>query len=219
MRFALLLSMALCSTATDLEHRIETLAGASPLRGFAGIHVVELSSGKTIYRLNEDRMFLPASNMKLFTSALALMRLGPDRTFVTRVLLDASGNVVLAGSGDPSLSGRAFPYQKSSAMGPGLKPIEDLADQIVASGVTRIAGDVVGDDRLYPWAPYAPSWTQDDALRDYGAPVSALTVNENVLSITLRAGEHAGDAARVSIDPPLEYYAIDQRVMTVARGA
>ena len=219
MRLALFLSMALCSTATDLEHRIDTLAGASPLRGFAGVHVVELASGKTIYRLNEDRLFLPASNMKLFTSALALLRLGPDRRFTTQVFLDASGNLVLVGSGDPSLSGRMFPYQKGAAMGPGLKPIEDLADQIVASGIARVAGDVAGDDRLYPWSPYAPSWTQDDALRDYGAPASALTVNENVLSITLRPGEHAGDAAHVSIDPPLEYYAIDQRVATVARGA
>jgi len=219
MRLALLFSMALCSTAADLEHRIETLAGANPLHGVAGIHIVELSSGKTIYRLNEDRLFLPASNMKLFTTALALLRLGPDRRFTTQVLLDLSGNVVLVGGGDPSLSGRVFPYQKAAAFEPGLKPIEELADQIVASGVTRIAGDVAGDDRLYPWSPYAPSWTQDDALRDYGAPVSALTLNENAISISLIPGDKAGDAARVSIDPPLEYFAIDQRVATVARGS
>lgn len=218
MRFAALLVTVVSCTATDLEHRIDLAAGASALRAFAGIHVVELSTGKTLYRLNEDRLFLPASNMKLFTSALALLRLGPDRRFTTQVTLDPSGNLVLSGTGDPSLSGRVFPYQKDAKSGPGLTPIEDLAGQVVASGVTRISGDVVGDDRLYPWSPYAPSWTQDDALRDYGAPVSALTVNENVISITLHPGEHPGDAAILSLDPPLEYYAIDQRVATVARG-
>src|SRR5579885_1930136 len=227
MRFALL-APALCpllaavvprAMAADLEQRIEIAAGAAPGKASVGIHVVELATGKTIYRRNEDRLFLPASNMKLFTSALALLRLGPDRRFTTQVLLDDAGNLVLVGSGDPSLSGRAFPYQKNAPMGPGLAPIEDLADQIVASGVRRIRGDVAGDDRLYPWSPYAPSWTQDDALRDYGAPVSALSVNENALSITLQPGEGAGDAAGISLDPPLEYYAIDQRVATVARGA
>lgn len=223
MRLAALLLMAVSCTATDpvteMQHRIDVVSSASALGGFAGIDVVELATGKTIYRLNENRLFLPASNMKLFTSALALLRLGPERRFTTQVVLDTAGNLVLVGGGDPSLSGRVFPYQKDAAMGAGLKPIEDLAGQVVSAGVTRIAGDVVGDDRLYPWAPYAPSWTQDDALRDYGAPPSALTVNENVIAITVRPGEHAGDAATLSMDPPLEYYTIDQRVETVERGA
>jgi serine-type D-Ala-D-Ala carboxypeptidase/endopeptidase (penicillin-binding protein 4) len=218
MRFAALLCVSIACTATDLEHRIDLVTGASTLRASVGIDVVELSSGKTLYHLNENRLFLPASNMKLFTSALALLRLGPDRKFTTQVVLDSSGNLVLVGGGDPSLSGRVFPYQKGAAFDPALKPIDDLAVQVAASGITRIRGDVVGDDRLYPWAPYAPSWTEDDTLRDYGAPVSALTVNENVLSITIRGGEHAGDAATLSLDPALEYYEIDQRVATVVRG-
>jgi len=223
MRFAVLLFSVVCCTATDLEHRIDSLAESSGPRsitgsGFAGIHVVELATGKTIYHLNENRLFLPASNMKLFTTALALLRLGPDRRFTTQVVLTAAGDLVLAGVGDPSLSGRAFPYQKDAAPGRALKPIEDLADQIVANGIRHIDGDVVGDDRLYPWAPYAPSWTEDDTVRDFGAPVSALSVNENAIAITLHAGERPGDPAELTLDPPLEYYVIDQRVATVARG-
>src|SRR5262249_42697895 len=102
--------------------------------------------------------------------------------------------------------------------GPALKPFEDLADQMIANGVKRIDGDVVGDDRLYPWVPYAPSWTQDDAIREFGAPVSALTVNENALALFIRPGGRAGEAAELSLDPALEYYAIDNRIVTVARG-
>jgi serine-type D-Ala-D-Ala carboxypeptidase/endopeptidase (penicillin-binding protein 4) len=214
---ALLLVGAFSCSGTDLEHRIDTLADASGTasRGFVGISVIQLSTGKTLYQRNQDRLFLPASNMKLFTTALALQRLGPNFQFLTSLIAEASGDVALIGSGDPSMSGRAFPYDKDAAAGPGLRAIEDLADQVVKNGVLKIAGDIVGDDRLYPWAPYAPSWTQDDALRDFGAPVSALTINENVITLVIRPGAHAGDAAQVTLDPPLEYYAIDNRVMTV----
>ncbi len=221
MRLAVWLCLALSCSGTDLEHRIDALADASrPAgHGFIGISVLELAGGKTIYKRNDDRLFLPASNMKLFTSAVALLRLGPEHRFTTQVTREASGDLVISGSGDPSLSGRVFPYQKDAAAGPGLKAIEDLADQVVASGVMRVDGDIVADDRLYPWAPYAPSWTQDDALREFGAPVSALTVNDNAIALILRPGARAGDPAELAIEPALEYYSIDQRVMTVARGS
>src|SRR5262249_31912656 len=126
--------------------------------------------------------------------------------------------LVLVGSGDPSLSGRAFPYQKDAGMGPSLKAIEELADQIAAKGVTRVPGDIVGDDRLYPWIPYAPSWTKDDELRDFGAPVSAITLNDNTVTLTIRPGTRAGDVAELSVDPAFEYYSIDNRIETVARA-
>jgi D-alanyl-D-alanine carboxypeptidase/D-alanyl-D-alanine-endopeptidase (penicillin-binding protein 4) len=209
---------ALWSAPIDLEHRIDALVDASgPVaHGFVGIHVVELAGGKTVYQRNQDKLFLPASNMKLFTSALALLRLGPDYRFTTQVVREESGDVVLVGSGDPSLSGRAFPYRRGAEPKPALAAIEDLADQMVKGGLRAIAGDVAGDDRLYPWAPYAPSWTQDDALREFGAPVSALTVNENSIGITIRGGVNAGDEAEITVDPALEYYAVDNRLATVA---
>ncbi len=186
-----------------------------------GIHVVQLSSGKILYHRNEDQLFLPASNMKLFTSALALLRLGPDYRFTTQLRIETpgdfttAGDLTLIGSGDPSMSGRVFPYDKDTGMGPGLRAIEDLVDQAVKAGLTRVDGDVVGDDRLYPWAPYPPSWTQDDALREFGAPVSALTLNENSITLLIRPGASAGDIAELELDPAIEYYAIDNRLVTV----
>jgi serine-type D-Ala-D-Ala carboxypeptidase/endopeptidase (penicillin-binding protein 4) len=186
-----------------------------------GIHVIQLSTGKTLYHRNEDQLFLPASNMKLFTSALALLRLGPDYRFTTQLRLEtpgdfaSGGDLMLAGGGDPSMSGRVFPYDKDSSAGPGLRAIEDLADQAVKAGLTRVDGDVVGDDRLYPFAPYAPNWTQDDVMREFGAPVSALTLNENTITLLIRPGARAGDIAELGLDPALEYYAIDNRLVTV----
>lgn len=220
MRWALALFAVFSCAATDLEHRIDELAGTSAPAGtgFAGIHVVDLASGKTLYRRNEDRLFLPASNLKLFTTALALDRLGPDYRFVTRLVREPSGGLVLVGSGDPSLSGRVFPYRKDAPSGPPLQAIEDLAEQAVANGLHRVDGDVAGDDRLYPWDPYPPSWTQDDALRDYGAPVSALAVNDNVVTISIEPGVRPGDLASLSVQPALEYFTIDNRVLTGRRG-
>src|SRR5262249_26991203 len=163
------------------------------------------------------RLFPAASNAKLFTGAIALMRLGPDHRFTTKLVADGA-DLVLVGGGDPSLSGRTFPYKKDAAFGPSLKPIEDLADQVIASGLTRVDGDIVGDDRLFPWAPYAPSWTADDMLRDFGAPVSALCINDNAIALFVRPGNAVGDPAKLLLDPAIEYYAIDNRITTVGRG-
>ena len=148
---------------------------------------------------------------KILTSALALERLRPDYRFTTRVVREASGDVVLVGSGDPSLSGRRYPYKKDQSAGPPLQVIEQLADAIAARGIRRIDGDIVGDDRLFPWDPYPPSWTEDDTLHDYGAPVSALSVNDNTVTVAI-------SAAGLRVDPTFEYLTVENRVLPVAEG-
>jgi D-alanyl-D-alanine carboxypeptidase/D-alanyl-D-alanine-endopeptidase (penicillin-binding protein 4) len=213
------MAIATRAFAADLGQRLDALADAPPAGGFAGIHVVDVTTGKSVYGRNEDRLLLPASNLKILTAAVALERLGQDYRFTTRVIREAAGDVVLVGSGDPSLSGRVFPYQKDGHAGPPLAPIEELADQIVAHGIRRIDGDIVGDDRWFPWDPYPPSWTEDDTVRDYGAAVSALTVNDNVMKVTIRPGARAGEPAVVSLSPALEYLTFDNRVVTGARGS
>jgi D-alanyl-D-alanine carboxypeptidase/D-alanyl-D-alanine-endopeptidase (penicillin-binding protein 4) len=217
MRTALFLLAALCQ-ADSLEHRLDVLLESGPGKYFAGVEVLSLDSKKILFKYNDDFLFMPASNMKVLTTALALLRLGPDYRFTTRLLREPSGDVVLAGSGDPSISGRIYPYTKDSGSGPPLRALEALADRAVAAGLTRVDGDIVGDDRLYPYAPYPPSWTEDDKIREYGAPVSALTVNDNTIAIAIQPGAESGDPATVSLSPPIEYYAIDNRVITVAPG-
>ena len=215
-----LVALACCSAcfAADLGQRLEALAADNARLGSVGIHVVEASTGKTLYQKNQDRLFSPASNMKILTSALALERLRPEYRFTTRALREASGDVVLVGAGDPSLSGRAYPYQKDQLPGVPLQAIEQLADAIAARGILRIDGDIVGDDRLYPWDPYPPSWTHDDMRRDYGAPVSALTFNDNTIAVSISAGSKAGEPGALSLSPAFEYLTIENRVRTTVRG-
>ena len=222
---ALAMLGAIALSAGSLDEEISRLIDATPAaRGaFWGIDIVDLGSGQTLYAHDADKLFVPASNAKLFTVALALNRLGADYRFETRVLSAAApdanglvrGGLRLIGGGDPNLSGRVIPYRLGAAAGNPLAAIEDLADQIVKHGVKRIEGGVIGDDSWYVWEPYPQGWAIDDAQYDYGAPVSALTLNDNMFTLTVRPGARAGDPAELTLNPALEYYAIDNRVSTV----
>ncbi len=205
--------------AADLVAKLDELVDASPIAQSAlvGISVVDLATGDAVYDLNADRYFVPASNTKLFTTALALMRLGPGYRFVTTVTAPAapdatgrvSGPLVLTGSGDANLSGRVFPYSPDNPRGNPLAAIDDLADQLVSQGVRRVDGDVIGDDTVFPWDPYPLGWTLDDPNGESGAPVSALAVGDNTVLFTLRPG---ADPARLTVEPALPYFHFDNRV-------
>jgi len=209
-----------------LSELIERLFAQSPVTrtAFWGIQVTELSTGKTLYQLNANRFFVPASNTKLFSTSLALTRLGPDFTFQTRVLAgvapDADGRIAadvrLVGGGDPNLSARAIPYRIGPTAGDPLAAIASLADQVAARGIHRIDGDIVGDDSWYVWEPFGNGWSIDDPTYDYGAPVSALTVNDNAFTLSIRPGAQDGDLAALELNPAVEYYSIDNRIRTVA---
>ena len=213
----------------SLDSRIhELLADPDVARGFWGIEVVSVATGKTLYSSNADKLFTPASNTKLFTTAAALALVGPDYRFHTTVesaaTLDKygrlSGDLVLVGRGDPNLSGRTLPYnRKTERKPPYLKALEALADQVVQKGVKYIDGDVVADDSYYAFERYGEGWAQDDLTWEYGAPVSALTLNDNVLFLTVMPGDRAGEKAFVTLEPFPDYYRVDNRILTTPAGS
>jgi D-alanyl-D-alanine carboxypeptidase/D-alanyl-D-alanine-endopeptidase (penicillin-binding protein 4) len=225
-RTAVFFLLAAAAAAASLPKSIDRLLALSPAArtAFWGIQVIDLASGKTLYELNADHFFVPASNTKLFTTALALSRLGPGHTFLTRVLAPAppdsegriAGPLRLVGGGDPNLSARAIPYRMGPTTGNPLAAIDDLASQIAARGVRRVAGDIIGDDTWYVWQPYAVGWGIDDPESDDGPPISALTVNDNIFTLSVRPGAREGDPAVLNLDPPIEFYRIDNRVRTVS---
>ncbi len=226
-RLAVLLLCAVGPVAAQsLGQRIEAvLSGSVARRAFWGIRIVDLERGEALAEVNSEHFFLPASNTKLFTTALALVRLGPDYRFQTRVLAperpDAEGrlrgDLVLAGGGDPTLSNRAYPYTKGLPRGDPLQGIEDLAAMLYQAGLRRLEGDVVGDDTAYEWEPYPEGWTLDDAVWEYGAPVSALTVSDNVIRLRLKA-EGEAHPVSLALTPPLPYYMVDCRVRVQREG-
>jgi D-alanyl-D-alanine carboxypeptidase/D-alanyl-D-alanine-endopeptidase (penicillin-binding protein 4) len=215
--------------AAGLGDRIEQAISRSAVarRAQWGIQIVDAGTGETLHARSADSYFVPASNAKLFSTALALSRLGPDHRFQTRVLAEREpdargllrGDLVLAGGGDPTLSARAIPYRKGPVEGNPLAAIEELARGAVERGLRVVEGDVVGDDTAYAWEPAPDGWSQGDAVWEYGAPVSALSLNDNAFSLTIRPGAREGDPARLRLNPVIEYYYIDNRIRTQAGAA
>jgi D-alanyl-D-alanine carboxypeptidase/D-alanyl-D-alanine-endopeptidase (penicillin-binding protein 4) len=192
-----------------------------------GIDVLDLASGKVIYSLDPDRLFVPASNAKLMTTAAALAIAGPDYRFHTTVetagKLDAQGrlvgDLVITGRGDANMSGRVLPYQlKTERVSPPTQVLEELADQVMQKGVKIVDGDLIGDDTFYSAQRYGEGWAYDDLQWPDGAPVSALTFNDNVLFMKIYPGERTGDKALITVDPETTYYELDNRVETTAAG-
>ncbi|HXZ28615.1 MAG TPA: D-alanyl-D-alanine carboxypeptidase/D-alanyl-D-alanine-endopeptidase [Terriglobales bacterium] len=169
-------------------------------RAFWGIEI-RAADGRLLYSRNPDKLFTPASNTKLFTTAAALALIGPEYKFQTTVetagTLDThgrlAGDLVLVGRGDPNLSGRNLPFKvRTQRDQPPDKVLEDLADQIVQKGVKYVDGDVVGDDSFYAFERYGEGWSQEDLATQWGAPVSALTINDNVLTVKVLPGDRPG---------------------------
>src|SRR3984885_9877777 len=218
------------ATAADLSSRLDHLIDSTSAlsRAFIGMRVVELKGGRVLYAHNSERLFVPASNMKLFTTALALSKLGAEYRLSTQigaqVPIDADGtlpsDLELIGGGDPSLSGREYPYGNHATPHAiySFHAMDELADQLAARGLKRIEGNVVGDDSRYVWEPQPGPWSSDSATREYGAPVSALILHDNTFALTFGPGEHAGDPARIRLTPTFENFAIDNRVVTTERG-
>jgi serine-type D-Ala-D-Ala carboxypeptidase/endopeptidase (penicillin-binding protein 4) len=232
---ALVLSLQLSAAAAkkpapkkDLAKEITAILSQPPLdRAHWGLDVVDLETGKVVYALNQDQLFLPASNAKLFTTAAALAIAGPDYRFHTTVEANGKtdsngrldGDLVIMGRGDPNISGRVLPYQlKSERIPPHTQVLEEMADQVARSGLKIVDGDLIGDDTFYAYEPYAEGWAQDDLQWIDGAPVSALSFNDNVVFVNIQPGEHAGDKALVTVEPGTNYYELDNRILTSAAG-
>ncbi|HEX6466487.1 MAG TPA: D-alanyl-D-alanine carboxypeptidase/D-alanyl-D-alanine-endopeptidase, partial [Terriglobales bacterium] len=212
-----------------LQQRIETLLNSDPaaMRAFWGIEIEDAASGTVLYSQNSERLFTPASNTKLFTTATTFAMIGPDYRFHTTIesaaAPDSNGNIagdlVLVGRGDPNLSGRVLPYNvKTERLAPHTKALEEMADQVAKAGVKVIEGNIVGDDSYFIAERYGEGWSQDDLMWDYGAPMSALTINDNVVFVEIKPGAKVGDPATIDFDPYTEYFRFQNRIATSAAG-
>jgi len=226
MKPAFQIFLALSAPAQILQSRIDSVLADSPFarRAHWGLVVVDFSANKPVYSHNPDHLFVPASNTKLFSTALALTRLGPDHRFVTRLHPSGpisqegvlQGSLLFTGGGDPTLSGRPIPYQRGIASDP-LGPLQQLVDSAWRAGLRRITGDIIGDDRHYIHEPYSTGWSIDDTVYEYGAPVSALILHDNFLRLHLRAGSDPGEPVVALFQPPIPYFSLDARVTTSSR--
>jgi serine-type D-Ala-D-Ala carboxypeptidase/endopeptidase (penicillin-binding protein 4) len=203
------------------------LDGPAVARAHWGI-AVEGMDGTPIYGWNEGQLFQPASTAKLFTTAAAMALLGPEKTVTTTISTNGvftgkeylKGNVYIFGDGDANLSGRAVPYAPHTDEAfPSLRYLEDMAAGLAQTGLKTVDGDVIGIGSHLADQPYPAGWSVDDLLWGYGAPVSALSINDNQLKVAIAPAQEVSSRATIEITPAVPYYTVTNDVMTVAKGA
>lgn len=203
------------------------LADSAAQKALWGILIADRDTGETLYDLNADRFFTPASNAKIFTTAFALASLGPDYKFHTTLESPGSlgadghldGDLILIGRGDPDLSNVKIPFVgKLEHDGPSDRVLAELADAAVAKGLREVGGDIVADDSYFPYDPYPAGWSIGDQFFSFGAPVSAIAFNENTLSVIVTPSAQAGDPATFVVDPSAAGGSITVHFTTSAAG-
>jgi serine-type D-Ala-D-Ala carboxypeptidase/endopeptidase (penicillin-binding protein 4) len=182
-----------------------------------GVLVRSLDTGETLYERNSGRMFLPASNMKIFTGAAVLEALGPDHRYVTTVAPGGAirngvlqGPLVVVGTGDPTLS-RRFQADPRDAF-------RLWADSLRARGITRIAGGIVAVDTAFADPTLGAGWMWDDVAFASSAPFGPLQFNENVIELEIFPSSRILDPALIVLNPATQYVRIVNQTRTASPG-
>lgn len=188
-------------------------------RAHWGVAVYDLTDDRWVARHAADRYFVPASNLKLLVSAVALARLGPDYRWRTGVYGTApvgsdgvlTGDLVLYGRGDPNLSGRHFDSMTHA--------FESLADSLAARGLRRVTGDLLADESHWDAEYLRGDWAGYDVLWWYAAPVGALGFNDNAIDFAIRPAARAGQPPLIEGDPESTFWSLENRAVTGLPGS
>lgn len=175
-----------------------------------GVHVRSVSDGRTIFAHNGDKLFNPASNQKLLTTAAALYYLGPSYRFRTEVRRSGilqggvlNGDLYLVGRGDPTLT---------------TETVFGLVNEIAMRGISSIQGDLYVDDTFFDDVFEGPGWDQEIGDHTYAAPVGAMSVNFNTFELRVLPGARAGAPLRAEIWPPVSSVEVIVKGRTRGRG-
>ncbi|TPG05401.1 D-alanyl-D-alanine carboxypeptidase/D-alanyl-D-alanine-endopeptidase [Rhodanobacter glycinis] len=203
------------STVAGLMAQIDARIGQPRFAAASwGIAVVSLDSGRALYTHRADQLLQPASTAKLFTAALSLSALGTDYRIPTRLLADGrivngrlNGSLILQGMGDPTLG----------AAGSG-DWAEQLASQAAARGVRFVRGDLIADDSYFAGPSFGSGWEAGDLQSWFAVPSSALSVQENIVNVTVSPGRTPGRPARLDFSPAEARPDLVRQLVTSAAG-
>jgi len=185
-----------------------------------GLLFKDIDSGTVLFAFNADKRFMPASNLKLFTSAAALTLLGPEFRFRTSVLgvgkinhakRRLEGDLVIEAGGDPLLSGR---FRADM-----LEIFRSWADSLKARDIETISGNIIVNNAFFENDDLGPGWSQDDLSYWYACPTSAFSFNDNCVDLKVIAGKKANDPCLVRQNPPIDYIKFINRTFTLPSGS
>src|SRR5512140_70937 len=203
-----------------LEQRLSAFLRRGPVRrSEIGVVVTRLGEPTPLVSLNPSRPLVLASTTKLFTTAAALDRLGPDYKFRTRLYRDAEigddgilpGHLVVMGGGDPGISGRWYDDDPLAVFRP-------WAASLAKKGLRGIRDGLLLDVSFFDDVRLHSDWPSEQEQRWYQAPVSALSYNDNIVLVRASGGLRPGNPALLGFDPlgpPL--LNLISRVATAAR--
>jgi D-alanyl-D-alanine carboxypeptidase/D-alanyl-D-alanine-endopeptidase (penicillin-binding protein 4) len=203
-----------------LQQRINELINQPQYNAaFWGVKIASLDSGKILFEHNAQKLFSPASNSKLYTMALALDHLGVDYRIKTSLYAQSrpdetgalNGDLIVYGRGDPTISGE---YNGGDV----LKALEPLVAVLTNAGVKQITGDLIGDDSYFHGPPFGSGWDWGDLENEYGAEISALTINSNTVQLAVKPGDAIGAPAQLAFSPDTTYLTVINRTQTTAKG-
>ena len=201
-----------------LRFTIDSMLAAPEVRQARwGVLIVDPENGDTLYSRDAGKLMVPASNMKILTSAAALDALGPDFVFETAVLARGAirdsvirGDLLVEGRGDPSVSDRLA--------GDAVIPLRAMADSLYHRGVRRIVGRVTPHGNAFSDANAGFGWAWEDFETSSGAFIDELLFNEGVSEVHVWAGATPGDSVRVKSSPATTFPRIRPEAATIARG-
>jgi D-alanyl-D-alanine carboxypeptidase/D-alanyl-D-alanine-endopeptidase (penicillin-binding protein 4) len=202
------------TASSDLASRIDSVIEESNGVARWGISVISMADGSKVYERDGDRLFTPASNMKIYTTGVALDLLGVDYRWRTSVYAnsqpDASGRV----NGDLILYGRGAPDLVANSKDEDRGSLAKLADDLYARGVRRVSGNVIGDESYFRGNPLGDGWQWTDLQWYFGAEASALSINGNEVDINFVPAGKAGESSVRTSDT--ESYVTVQNRMSAA---
>lgn len=199
------------------QDEVKRLLNKPEYRGATvGIVVADAKTGERIFEMNPGKMMIPASTLKLITTATALEMLGADYRFETKTgftgAIDENGilngDLVVVSGGDPTLGSSWFAKDDN-----GKDYFDELETQLKRAGIKEIKGNVVLDGSRYQTEEVPPTWVWGDIGNYYGANANAFTIYDNLFTITFRSGKAGEKTEIIGINPKLENVEIDNRVL------
>jgi D-alanyl-D-alanine carboxypeptidase/D-alanyl-D-alanine-endopeptidase (penicillin-binding protein 4) len=214
------LAVSNSSSALELGRKIDREIDESEFaRARWGVFIISLRDERVLYARNGDRTFAPASNMKVYTTAVALDSLGADYRWRTSVYAEAEPDRNGTLAGDLWLYGRGAPDLSSNTdRGESKSSLAQLADELYKRGVRRVRGDVVGDESYFRGDPLGDGWLWNDVQWYFGAEVSALSINDNEIEVTATPSTKPGETASIKLKPETAYVQIKNDTNTAERG-
>lgn len=192
-------------TNAIIKRNLDCLVNRVDKKAKIGIHVISLKTGNCVYQKNSSKLFMPASNTKLFTCAAAISMLGNDFTFKTALETDGeiksrilSGNLYLIGSGDPSLK---------------FEDLEALVMKLRNKRIKTISGNIILDDTVFDNVQFGPGWPKEGPVY-YNSPINGININHNCIKVIVSTKNQLKQP-KIKLEPQTRFVAIQNRATLV----